>query len=175
MPTPQKEEIVTKVADQLKQAKSVFLTDFTGLNVADISELRRIFRESKVEYRVVKNTLARLSVRKAGLDVILPYLEGPTAFALGMDDPVAPAKVIKEFVRGRETPKVKACIVEGQLFEGERVDEIANLPSRHQLLANLASGLNAPLLNLVSTLQAGVQNLLYALNAVKEKKQTTED
>jgi large subunit ribosomal protein L10 len=174
MPTPQKEAVVGEVADRLKQAKSVFLTDFTGLNVADISQLRRDFRGSKVEYRVVKNTLARLSARQAGMEEILPFLEGPTAFAFGMEDPVAPAKIIKAFVRGRETPKVKACLLEGQLFEGAAVDELANLPSRHELLAGLAAGLNSPITKLALTLQATLQNLVYALNALKRKKEETE-
>jgi large subunit ribosomal protein L10 len=174
MPTPQKEATVSEVAGKLKEAKSIFLTDFTGLSVADINQLRRNFRDSKVEYRVVKNTLARLSAREAGLEVILPYLEGPTALALGMGDPIAPAKVIQEFIRGRETPKVKACVVEGQLFEGERLKEIADLPSREQLLAGLAAGLNAPLSKLVSTLQATMQNLVFALDALREKKEGAE-
>ncbi len=171
MPTPQKEAVVGEVADKLKEAKAIYLTDFTGLSVADINQLRRNFRASNVEYRVVKNTLARLSARKAGLEAILPYLEGPTAVAFSADDPIAPAKVIQEFVRGRETPKVKVCIIEGQLFEGERLRELADMPSREQLLAGLAAGLNMPLVKLAQTLQAGLQNLVYALNALKEKKE----
>ena len=145
MPTPQKEEIVKEVAESLNKAKSVFLTDFKGLNVAEANSLRRAFSEQSVEFRVVKNTLARLSVKEAGCHELLEFLEGPTALAFGMDDPVAPAKVIKEFSKSSDKLELKACLFEGVLIGADQIGRLANLPSREGLLGQLVGVLNAPI------------------------------
>lgn len=170
MPTPQKEEVVAEVTQKLNEAKSVFLTDFKGLNVQEISDLRRAFTGASVQYRVVKNTLARLSVKEAGLDELLEYLEGPTAMAFGMDDPAAPARVIKQFAKDSAKLQVKACLFDGMFLDANKVNEIANLPSKEQLLGKLSGVLNAPLTNLVYSLNAILSKFVFALNAVKEQK-----
>ncbi len=170
MPTPQKEAIVAEIAKKLNEAKSVFLTDFKGLSVDEINDLRRAFTGASVQYRVVKNTLARLSVKEAGCDELLEYLEGPTAIAFGMDDPAAPARVIKKFLKDSDKLSVKVGLVDGVLIDSTRVNEIANLPSKDQLLGQLAGVLNAPLSNLVLSLNAILSKLVFALNAVKENK-----
>lgn len=170
MPTPQKEAIVAEVTEKLNEAKSIFLTDFKGLNVDEINDLRRAFTGASVHYRVVKNTLARLSVKEAGCDELLDYLEGPTAFAFGMDDPAAPARVIKKFTKESDKISVKVGLVDGVLIDSTRVNEIASLPSKDQLLGQLSGVLNAPLSNLVLSLNAILSKLVFALNAVKENK-----
>ncbi|MFQ5648380.1 MAG: 50S ribosomal protein L10 [bacterium] len=172
MPTAEKEAAVAEVAEQLSQAKSVFLTDYRGLNVQEINELRRAFAGAKVEYRVVKNTLARLSAKSAGCEQILEYLEGPTAMAFGMDDPTAPAKVIREYSRKNDKLKVRACLFEGVLFGEDRLNEIATLPSRSEILAQLSGVLQAPLSKLVYSLNGVISKLVYALQAVKEQKES---
>ncbi len=171
MPTEQKKAVVAEVTEHLKEANSVFLTDFTGLNVEDISELRRAFAGVDVRYRVVKNTLARLSVKESGCDELLEYLEGPTGIAFGYDDPTAPAKVIKEFSKKNENLKVRACLFEGVLFGEERVGQLANLPSRNEMLAKLSGVLQAPVSNLAYALNGVLSKLVYALDAVKEQKE----
>ncbi len=171
MPTAEKEARVAEVAEQLTQAKSVFLTDFQGLNVQEINELRRAFAGVNVEYRVVKNTLARLSAKSADCEEILQYLDGPTAMAFGMDDPVAPAKVITDYAKKNDKLKVRACLFEGVLFGEDRVKEIAALPSREAVLAQLLGVLKAPVSNLAFSLNAVLSKLAYALEAVREQKE----
>ena len=170
MPTAEKEAAVAEVAQKLKDAKSVFLTDFTGLNVEEITRLRRTFTDVNVQYRVVKNTLARLSLKEAGCEDLLEYLDGPTAMAFGMDDPVAPAKVIRDFRKKNDKLTVRACLFEGVLFGEEKVGQIADLPSRQESLAVLSRVLQAPRSNLAYSLNGVLSKFVYAISAVKEQK-----
>ena len=172
MPNPQKVEIVEELSKKISEAKSVFLTDFTGLNVQEISELRRSLKGASVEYQVVKNTLARLSVKSAGYDDLLEFLDGPTALAFGTDDPAAPARIMKEFRKSNEKLKFKACLFDGVLLGVDRIDEIANLPTKEVLLARLLGSLNSPLTNLVCSLNGILTQLVTVIDAVK--KQTEE-
>ncbi len=172
MPTPEKEAVVAEVAEQLQQANSIFLTDFTGLNVQELGELRKSFREVQVKYRVVKNTLTKLSAKEAGCDDLVEYFIGPTGLAFGMDDPAAPAKVIRDFAKKNDKLKVRACLFEGVLFGEERVAELADLPSREGVLGQLVGVLQAPVSNLAFSLNGILSKLVYALDAVKEQKES---
>jgi large subunit ribosomal protein L10 len=168
---PEKADSVETITKKFSAAKSIFLTDYSGLTVEAITELRRNMRKSKVEYLVVKNTLARISARNAGYEAMVPHLDGPTAVALGMDDPVAPAKIIADFVKGdREKPKIKACLLEGRLYEGAQAVELAKLPSRGELIAKLLGSMNAPLSGMAQVLGGILRNFAYVLNAVADKK-----
>jgi len=171
MPTAEKEAVVAEVAEKMKNANSIFLTDFIGLNVQEITDLRRAFSGVQVEYRVVKNTLTRLSAKEAGCEDLLEYLEGPTAMAFGMDDPTAPAKVIKEFSKKHDKLRARACLFEGVLFGEDKLDRIANLPSRHQILCTLTGVLQAPMSNLAFALNGVISNLVYSLDAVRKQKE----
>ncbi|MFQ6114711.1 MAG: 50S ribosomal protein L10 [bacterium] len=174
MPTPEKIAAVEEVAKQITQAKSIFLTDFSGLNVEDINDLRKSFRGASVEYRVVKNNLARLSAKSAGCEELLEYFEGPTALAFATDDPAAPAKIIAKFAKEKDKPKIKACLFEGVLIGADQISAITNLPSRDELLAKLIGGLNAPLSNLVFSLNGILRKLVFALDAVKKQKEESK-
>ncbi len=168
---PEKAESVDSIAKKFSAAKSIFLTDYSGLTVEAITELRRNMRKSRVEYVVVKNTLARISARQAGCEAIVPHLDGPTAVALGMDDPVAPAKIISDFLKADKVkPKIKACFLDGQLYEGAKAVELAKLPSRNELIARLLRAINSPATGMVQVLSAALRNPVYALNAIAEKK-----
>ncbi len=168
---PEKAEAVALLSEKFASAKSVFLTDFTGLTVAAVTNLRRNFRKSEVDYVVSKNTLVRLAAEKAGYDKLVPYLEGPTALAFGMKDAGAPAKVILDFFKANQKPTIKAIIFEGQFFEAKQAETISKLPSRQEVLAQLAGGLNAPLTNLVGGLQAVLSNFVYVMQAYSDKKE----
>ncbi len=174
MPTAEKVTVVDEITKRFKESKSVFLTDFTGLNVAQITELRRAFKRASVHYEVVKNTLARRSAQSANCDAIVDFLEGPTALAFGISDPSAPAKVIKDFKKSSEKFRIKACIFEGVLIGPERIEEIANLPSRPVLLAQVLGGLNAPISKLAVTLNAVLTKLALAVDAVRNQKESTQ-
>jgi len=166
----EKQEAVAQIAGKLSAAKSVFLTDYSGLTVQAITRLRRNLRNSQVEFQVSKNTLTRLAAQQAGYQDLVPHLEGPTAVAYGMGDPTAPAKVITEFLKSNEKPKIKAIIFEGKYFEAKSFDDIAQLPSREQLLSRLLGSLNAPMTGLANSLAGVIRKLAYALNAVADSK-----
>ncbi|MEK7728028.1 MAG: 50S ribosomal protein L10 [candidate division KSB1 bacterium] len=171
---PEKQEAVAQIVEKLSSAKSVFVTDYSGLTVAAITNLRRNLRKSKVEFQVSKNTLARIAAQQAGLKDLVPHLEGPTALAFGMGDPAAPAKVLTDFLKTNEKPKVKAIVFEGRYFEAKSLAEIATLPSREQLMSRLLGSLNSPITGLANALSGIIRKLAYALNAVAESKEKSE-
>lgn len=175
MPKPEKIARVEELTEKLNEANSVFLTDFTGLNVQEINELRRSLKGASVEYQVVKNTLARLSVKSAGCEELLEFLEGPTAFAFGIDDPAAPARVMKEFRKNNEKLRFKACLFDGVLIGAEGIEEVASLPSREVLLARLMAGLNSPISNLVYSLNGILNKLVTVIDAVKKQKEESQE
>lgn len=170
MVRPEKQLQVEEISQKLREAKSIFLTDFTGLNVEEITKLRRSFREAAVDFKVVKNTLAQLSLQEVGYEQILDYLRGPTAFAFGMGDAVAPARIILDFARRSEKPKIKAIIFEGRILDASQASVLAALPSREVLIARVVGGINSPLISLAGGLQAILRKLVGVLNAVCEKK-----
>ena len=174
MSTPEKETIVAEITEIFENAKSVFVTDFQGLNVQMISEFREKCREASVQYRVVKNTLTRLAARNAGFEEIVENLLGPSAIAYSYEDSSAPAKVITEFAKKVEKPTIKMALFEGAFYSSENVKEIVGLPSRSVLLAQVMGGCHAPIQNLVNGLNGLLSKLVIALDGVKKIKEKSE-
>jgi len=172
MATQQKIDIVEQYTQKFKDAKSIFLADFTGLNVEDTNNLRREFRNAGVEYRIIKNTLAKLSFKNAGIEEMDGFLTGCTAFAIGNDDPVSPVKVIKEYKKKNKNAnlQIKGCLFEGKVFGAEQSDALAELPTREVLLGQLVGMLQSPMSKLLSVLQATGQKLVGTLESLKEQK-----
>ena len=166
----QKAEQVELLTEKLKKAKVSVLTDYRGLTVSQIQDLRGKLRTGDVEYRVVKNTLARRAAEAAGAPALQSELEGPVAIAFGYDDLSAPAKLINEWVRQtRLKLDVKGGLVEGRVFSSDQVKQLADLPSRETLIAQLMGTLQSPVGQLVAIMQTPHQQLLGALNAYKNK------
>ena len=174
MPTQRKVEIVEEYSKKFKASKSIFLADFARINVADSTKLRRSFRAANVEYCVLKNTLAKRSLEKAGVEGLDQMLKGMTAFAFSDEDAVAPIKVINEYNKQlkKDAPQlvVKGCVFEGRVFDADKADALAKLPSREQLLAQLMAVLKAPMTNLVNVLSGTGRKLVGTLEAVKSNK-----
>ncbi len=170
MVQPIKTKKVEELRDLLRDAKSVILNDFTGLNVKDISELRRLCRESGVDYRVIKNTLAKRSFEELGLDEIGSLLEGPTAVAVSGADEALPAQVLKKFADDYEFPRFKGGYVAGRLFNAEEIGRLASLPGKEVLLAQVVGTFQAPIRGLLHCLSASMRDLVCVLKAVEEKK-----
>lgn len=167
---PLKVQQVGEIAEKLRTAKVVVLTDYRGLSVAQLGDLRAKLRQSDVEYRVVKNTLAKRAAEDAGLPDLGPALTGPVAFALGYDDLSAPARLLGEWVRStRLKLDITGGLVEGRFFGAEQVRQLADLPPKEVLLAQLLGTLQAPIAQLVGTIQAPVQTLVGLLEAYKNK------
>lgn len=174
MPQPEKIIKVDAITESLKQAKGVFLTDFSGLTVRQITQLRREFRKADVGYLVVKNTLAERSCREVGMEAMIPFLSGPTGLALAFKDPVAPVRIIFDFLKHNKEkgkPEIKGAIVEGQMLNAKEAEAIKDLPSRDQLIAQVVGGISSPLYGLVGGLNALITKLVYTLDAIKEQKE----
>ncbi len=171
MATPKKIAVVEEYTEKFKQAKGVYLTDYTGIDVKTIDDLRKKFRESNIEYKVLKNRLAKIAFKNAGVDEMDPYLQGVTSFVIGYDDPVIPAKIINEFNKKTKLLSLKAAWVEGSVFGPEDAAKLADLPSRDVLLSQFIGLLQAPMSKLVGTLQAPLQKMVGLLESLKEKKQ----
>ncbi|MEW6725332.1 MAG: 50S ribosomal protein L10 [Bacillota bacterium] len=167
-----KKQVVQEIVERLQRAQSAVFVDYRGLNVAQDTILRRRLREAGVEYRVLKNTMINLAASQLGIDGLAPHLEGPTAVAFGYDDPVAPAKILAEFVKENKLDKltVKTGILEGKVIGVEEVKRLADLPSREVLLAQVLAGIQAPLTSLVSVLQAPLRNMAYGLEALRKQR-----
>ena len=166
----QKAEQVELLTEKLRKAKVAVLTDYRGLTVTQLQELRGKLRTGDVEYRVVKNTLARRAADAAGVADLKAELEGPVAIAFGYDDLSLPSKLINEFVRTtRLKLDVKGGLVEGRVFSPDQVKQLADLPSRDTLLAQLLGTLQSPVAQLVGIMQTPVQQLLGVLDAYKSK------
>lgn len=167
---PEKEKVVSQLKDKLSQAKSLFLTDFTGLNVGEMTELRRNFKEKNVEYEVAKNSLIRLAIQKTNFEGVSEYLGGPTGLVFGYDEPTVPAKVLYDFQKKTEKPKTKVFWMEGKLLGEEELKRLARLPSRETLFGQILMSLNSPMTNLVGILQGVLRNFIGLLDALQEAK-----
>jgi len=167
-----KEKKVSEILWDLQGTSIVVLTDYRGLSVAQISSLRRMLKQEGVKYKVVKNTLALLAARKAGLEALEQYLEGPTAVAYGYDDPVTPVKLLVKFAKDNEHLSIKGGVLENKIVSEKELRRLAELPSKDVLLARTLGGLQAPLVGFLSVLQGNIRNLVYVLNAIKEQKES---
>jgi large subunit ribosomal protein L10 len=162
---------IAELREKLGDARGAVLTDFRGLSVAELTELRTLLRKSAVEYKVVKNTLAKLAVKDTGLAGLAQYLEGPTGIAIGAADPVAASKAVSAWAKGREKFSVKGGVVEGRVVGPREIAELADLPPREVLLGRVAGVLQAPLAGLVQVLSASLRGLANALDQVRQKKE----
>ncbi|MBA3060150.1 MAG: 50S ribosomal protein L10 [Nitrospirae bacterium] len=166
----EKTHLIAELKDRFKKANAVVLTDYKGLTVAELFELRRLLRGAGIEYKVVKNTLARAASAKTSLSVISDLLKGPVGIAIGYADPVQVAKKVIEYSKKNNKLKVNGGVVEGRLCNAEDIKSIAALPPREILLSMLAGVFNAPLSKMAGALSATVSSFAYAVNALKDKK-----
>ncbi len=170
----QREEKATSIAElreKLGAARGAVLTDFRGLSVAELTELRTLLRQSAVEYKVVKNTLAKRAIQDTTLAGLAGYLEGPTAIAISATDPVAASRAVTTWGKGREKFSVKGGVVEGRIVGPREIADLADLPPREVLLARMAGAFQAPLAGLVQVLSASLRGLVSVLDQVRQRKE----
>jgi large subunit ribosomal protein L10 len=167
---PIKEQQVGLIAEKLRAAKVVVLTDYRGLNVAQLEDLRGRLRQSDVEYRVIKNTLARRAAEAAGVGQLSEVLTGPVAVALGYDDLAAPSRLLGEFARTTRLPlEITGGMVEGRVFGPDDIRRLAELPPREVLLAQLLGTLQSPIASLLGAIASPAQQLLSVLEQKKNQ------
>ncbi|MBU0686690.1 MAG: 50S ribosomal protein L10 [Candidatus Margulisbacteria bacterium] len=169
-PRPKKVKEVQALKEKLEKSVTCVVTDYKGMSVAQISELRKKLRESQVEYKVVKNTLFLRALKEAGISGLDEHITGPVAVAFSNVDPVSPAKVLIDYFEENEKPLVKAGIVEEKLADIKLLTHLAQLPSRDELIAKVVGGIKGPLQGLVLVLSGLPRKLVYALNEIKNKK-----
>jgi large subunit ribosomal protein L10 len=169
MKRTEKEQLVTELTDKNKGASAVYYNDFTGLNVKRMTELRRRLRRAGVEYVVIKNTLALRAVNESGLAG--SRLRGPTGIVVGKDA-VAAAKVLSDFAKENEQkPEVKGGLLDGRAIQPAQVQQLASLPSREQLLAELGAGLMSPMAAFAGAMNGLLYMFAGALDALKTQRE----
>jgi large subunit ribosomal protein L10 len=166
---PRKVAQVAQLSDRLGKATSAIVTDYRGLTVKQLEELRGKLRSDGIEYHVVKNTLARRAAEEAGVGQFSTVLVGPVGLALGFGDLSAPARILNEYFRVNRRLPIVAGLVEGRVLDAESVRAVADLPSRDVLLAQLAGTLQSPLSSLAGALNSILSNFAATLDAYREK------
>ena len=174
MARPEKVAEVELLTEKMQNSEGLILADFSGLTVLEVNELRRKCREQGVEFRVVKNRLARRAATAAEVSDLEELLKGPTAIAFGYESPVEPAKVLAEFAKQNEKVSIKGGLLEGKVISLAEVKALSELPSREELLAQIARGFNAPTQGFVNVLTGTVSAFVRALNAVAEQRSAAE-
>jgi large subunit ribosomal protein L10 len=168
----EKIELTAQLAESLKDADVLYLADFTGLNVKDMTELRRRFREAGSRFVVVKNRLALRALEQLDVPDISEYLRGPTGLIIGHADPVVPAKALREFARENDNrPTLKVGVVDRQVVSADEIQRLADLPPREELLAGIAGSLVAPVSGVVGALAALLRDLAYMVEEVARKNE----
>ena len=169
----EKQQIVEDLRDRFAKSAIIVLTDYKGLDVAAMNDLRRKLRAEEIEYRVVKNTiLTRASADNDG-DLIKDFFKGPSAVALGFDDPIAPAKVLAQFAKDHEQLEIKVGVMGGKVLDPTAITALAKLPSREVLLGRLLAVLNAVPTSFVRTLAEVPRSFVNVLAAIKDQKEAT--
>lgn len=170
MATAEKEEAVRALTELIARSKSIYLTDFQGMNVELVSKMRRKLRDAKVEYVVAKNTLTKRALKDYGVDSLDSYLEGPTGIAFGLDE-VSAAKILADFAKEFEKPAIKAAYVAGHVYGPDGVKRLAQLPPREVLLAQFIGGLRSPMQGIVGVLSGSLRQMVGVIDAIGKKKQ----
>jgi large subunit ribosomal protein L10 len=170
MKKPQKDKLVAELQEKIKGANALYYTDFTGLNVKRMTELRRRLRKANVEYVVIKNTLALRAVNNSGL--VSERLKGPTGIVVARDA-VAAAKVLAEFAKENDQrPTVKGGLLDGRKVNVDQVKKLASMPSREQMLAELGAGLQSPMAAFVGALSGVLYMFAGALEGLKTQRES---
>jgi large subunit ribosomal protein L10 len=170
MATPEKEQAVAQLVEKINGARAIIVTDYSGMDVLSISELRKKCREASVEYKVVKNTLTKIAVQQTRYGFLAERIDGPTALAFSVTDEVAPARVLSEFRKNHELPKIKLGLIEGRIVNPADIERLAFLPPKKILVGRFAGTLRRPLSMLSFALTFNLRQLVVVIEEVKKKK-----
>ena len=165
-----KKQVVEEIKERFQKSNSAVFYDYRGLTVAEVTELRNECRKNGVDYVVLKNTMIELAAKELGVEGLDEHLKGPTAVAYGMQDAVAPAKVLSEFIKKTKKTTIKCGLLDGEVLDVKGVEALAALPPKEVLIAKMMGSLNAPITNFVGVLSATLRSLVYAIDAVRKQK-----
>lgn len=168
----QKEERIKELKDILQKSKLIIISDYRGLNVKEITDLRRRLQNGGADITVAKNTLTKIAAKDLPLkDQIEPYLSGPTALVFSYEDPVGPAKILLDFIKETKKTEIKGGIFEGKNITPDNVKDIASLPSKEVLMSKLMGCIKSPVINLVNVLSGVSRKLVYTIEAIRKQKE----
>lgn len=172
MPTPQKEAVLKDTQQRIADVRGIYLADFTGMTVESLSLLRKRCRAQGVQFRVIKNTLLKRAFNERGIKELDEHLVGPTGLVFSQDNEMAPAKILSDFAKEFEKPRVKAAVVDGRLYDTKAISQLALLPSREVLMSQVLGTLIAPMttfLGAINAMLATPANMADALAREKSK------
>jgi len=170
MPTEAKRETVAELREELSHHSTLIISEYRGLSVTELAEIRRALRKSNVSYRVVKNRLMRIAANDAGLDALSPLLKGPSAIAFGSGDESAVAKAVIDATKPYKVVKLKGAVLGNRAIDANGLTRLAALPSRDVLLAQLAGAFAAPMANMAGLLAAPLRDIAGGLAALIEQR-----
>jgi len=167
----EKTEVVSSVKEMIESASAIYLTDYSGINVEDINKIRNDFRKEKVKYKVIKNTLFKRALDEVGkYDKLADHLTGMTGFVFASENPVAPAKIIKKYFDENNKLSLKACYIDQQYYEGDKLDMLAALPSKNDLIAGILGSIKSPASGIVGVISAVTRNLVNVVDQIAKQK-----
>jgi large subunit ribosomal protein L10 len=170
MDRTQKEKELASLKEKMSKARQIIVTDHTGINVADITVLRRKLRSAKSELRITKNTLLKLATKGTDLSVLDKHFSGPTSIIFGYDDPSVPAKIIYDSIKETERPRFKGLYFDGKVYEVDGLKTIAELPPREVVLAMLIGTIDGPVSQFIMVLEAATREFVGTLEALAKIK-----
>ncbi|MBZ0201263.1 MAG: 50S ribosomal protein L10 [Ignavibacteriaceae bacterium] len=168
----EKADIVEEVKEMLNSTSALYVTDYTGISVTDISNIRSEFRKNDVKYKVFKNTLFKRALAESGkFEKLSDQLVGMSGFAFATaDNPVAPAKIIKKYFDASQKLALKACYIEDQYYDGSRLNELASLPTKNEIISGILASLNSPASGIVGAINAVVRDLVSVIDEISKKQ-----
>ncbi|MFA7710381.1 MAG: 50S ribosomal protein L10 [Candidatus Neomarinimicrobiota bacterium] len=172
MPNQKNIQILESIKEKFPKARGIYFTDYKGLNVQEMTDLRKELYAANIEYMVAKKTLMKIAAKNSGFDLVDEILNGQIALAISYTDPNQPGKVINNFIKKNKLNKlaITGCVYDGVLFGANQVEVVINLPSRQQLMATLASSLSVPMSKLTGVLRATMGRLVGTLNSLNDAK-----
>jgi large subunit ribosomal protein L10 len=173
MPTPQKVQILQEASERLQGVRGVYLADFSGMNVETLSLLRKKCREQQIQFRVIKNTLLKRAFHARGITELDPFLEGPTGVVFSAVSEVSPAKVLADFAKEKERPRIKAAVVDGRLYDQKAIAVLATLPSYEVMLSHVLSTIIAPMTSFLAAIDATLRLPATMADVLEREKSKT--
>ncbi|MEW6162832.1 MAG: 50S ribosomal protein L10 [Nitrospirota bacterium] len=167
----EKEQVIAELKDDFNKAKAVIFTDYRGMTVAELSELRRLLRDRDIKYRVVKNTFARIASLGTPVSVARDSFKGSVGVVISCDDPVLTAGKVIEYLKKNEKLKINSGIIEGRFYVSDDIKAIAELPPRKVLMSMVVGSFRAPLGKFAAALSASINSFAYVMNALKTKRE----
>lgn len=168
----EKPEIISVVKEMIDKSNAVYLTDYSGISVGDINEIRNQFRKEGVKYKVFKNTLFKRALDESGkYDKLSDHLVGMTGYAFASEEsPIAPAKIIKKYFDDTQKLSLKACYIEDQYYDGSKLNELASLPSKKEIIAGILGSIDSPVSGIIGVVNAVMRDLVSVIDEISKKQ-----